>query len=79
MAYSINSAALQLGRKETDSFTLKGGLYKFTTWANLQKEGCKMLGVTQLIVHSIINTDAHSGRNTAYSSQYYKHSNTQCQ
>ena len=79
MAYSINSAALQLGRKETDSFTLKGGLYKFTTWTNLQTEGCKMLGVTQLIVHSIINTDAHSGRNTAYSSQYYKHSSTQCQ
>ena len=76
MAYIISSAALQLGGKETDSFTLKGGLYKFTIWANLQTGRCKMLGVTQLIVYSVMNTEAHSGRNTAYSSQDYEHSST---
>ena len=36
-----------------------------------------MLGVIQLLVHSVMNTAAHSGCNTAFSAQCYKHSRTQ--
>jgi hypothetical protein len=45
VALAISGAALQLGGNGTDSFTLKGGLDK----ANLQQEGCEMLGVIQLM------------------------------
>jgi hypothetical protein len=43
VALAISGAALQLDGKQTDSFTLKGGLHKATTSANLQQELCKML------------------------------------
>jgi len=43
VALAINSGALQLNGNQTDSFTLKGGLEKATSSANLQKGGCEML------------------------------------
>jgi len=42
VALAISGAALQLDGNQTDSFTLKGGLYKATTGANRQKGGCDM-------------------------------------
>jgi len=34
------------------------------------------VAIIKLIVHSVMNTAAHSGSNTAYSAQCYEHSNT---
>jgi hypothetical protein len=76
---AISGAALQLDGNQSDSFTLRVGLDKATTWANLQQGGCEMWAVIQLIVHSVMNTPAHSGSNTAYSAQIYEHTSTQWQ
>jgi len=43
VALAISSAALQLEGNRTDSFTLKGGMDKATTCANLQQEECEIL------------------------------------
>jgi len=43
VALAISSVALQLEDNRTDSFTLKGGLDKATTTANLQQGDCEML------------------------------------
>jgi hypothetical protein len=40
---AISGAALQLDGNQTDKLTMKGGLNKTTTLANLQQEGCEML------------------------------------
>jgi len=77
VALAISGAALQLCGNGTDSFTLKGGLDKATTSANLQQGGCEMLEIIQLIVHSVMYTAAHSGSNTAHSVHCYEHSSTQ--
>ena len=50
VALAISGAALQLDGNQTDSFTLKGGLDKATTWANWQQGGCEMLWLIQLTV-----------------------------
>jgi hypothetical protein len=39
---AISGAALQPDGNQTDSFTLKEGLHKATTSANLQQGGCEM-------------------------------------
>jgi len=43
VALATNGDALQVDGNQTDSFTLKGGLDKATTSANLQQGGCEML------------------------------------
>jgi hypothetical protein len=48
VALAISGAALQLDGNQTDSFTLKGGLDKATTSANLQQGECEMLEGLQL-------------------------------
>jgi len=45
VALAIRCVALQLDGNQTDSFTLKGGLDKATTWAILQQGGWEMLGI----------------------------------
>jgi len=50
VALAISGAALQRDGNQTDSFTLKGGLEKTTTLANLQQGGWELLGVMQLTV-----------------------------
>jgi len=67
VALAISGAALQLDGNWTDSFTLKGGLDKTITSANLQQGGCEMLGIIQLIQHTVMNTAAHCGSNRVYS------------
>jgi hypothetical protein len=47
VALAISGAALQLDGNQTDSFTLKAGLHKATSLANLQQGGCDMLGEIQ--------------------------------
>ena len=79
VALAISGAALKLDGNQTDSFTLEGGLDKVTTWAKLQQGRREILGVILQIVHSVMNTAAHSGSNTAYSAQCYEHSSTNWQ
>jgi hypothetical protein len=50
VASAISNAALQLYGHQPDSFTLKGGLDKVTTLANLQQGGCEILEGIQLII-----------------------------
>jgi hypothetical protein len=49
VALAISGAALQQDGNQTDSFTLKGGLDKAPTSANLQQGGFETLGLRKLI------------------------------